>query len=434
MNKTREIIAEPNSLISRRTFCASAAGAFVTTLTTKSFVSASENHSNFPDIDLFAIDRARILGAANGYLREAPITITSLPVPRSAGGKHDYFSEGDYWWPDPSNPAGPYIRRDGLSNPDNFTAHRHALLQLSLRMPALAAAWLITGDERYATQAARHLKAWFVEEATRMNPNLEFAQAIHGRTKGRGTGLIDTVHLVEVARASAMLEKSRSLPSATSDRVKDWFTAYLHWMTTSPNGIGEREAKNNHGTCWLLQVAEFARYTGHSELLSSCRDRFASVLVPDQIAPNGSFPLELARTKPYGYCLFDLDAMCTLCEILASVSDSVWSFETPDGRGIRKAVEYMFPFIADKRSWPLPPDVQYFEQWPVRQPSLLFAGLAFSRPEYINLWLRLNPDPVEEEIIRNFPVRQPVLWVSAAKHGTYASEVIPRKQRKALAI
>jgi len=104
----------------------------------------------------------------------------------------------------------------------------------------------------------------------------------------------------------------------------------------------------------LLQVAEFSRCAGNSELLSICRDRFASVLVPNQIAPNGNFPFELARTKPYGYCLFNLDAMGTLCAILASVSDTVWIFETLDGRGIRKAVEYMFPFIADNRRWLLP--------------------------------------------------------------------------------
>src|SRR5579859_1684221 len=156
---------------------------------------------NAPKIDVAAIERKRILRAAERYLREAPVTITAFSAVRSAGGKHDYFSEGDYWWPDPANPSGPYIQRDGLSNPDNFTQHRHALLQLSVRMPALCAAWLVTRQERYAAHAASHLRAWFADESTRMNPNLEFAQAIHGRTTGRGIGIIDTLHLVEVARA-----------------------------------------------------------------------------------------------------------------------------------------------------------------------------------------------------------------------------------------
>ncbi len=136
------------------------------------------------------------------------------------------------------------------------------------------------------------------------------------------------------------------------------------------------------------------------------------MLVPNQIAENGSFPEELRRTKPYGYCLFNLDALAAACHVLSTPGDNLWTFELPGGRGIRKAVEYMFPFIRDKKSWPFPPDVQYFDQWPVRQPSLLFAGLAYSRPEYLDLWRKLDPDPAEKEIIRNFPIRQPILWVT----------------------
>jgi hypothetical protein len=237
-----------------------------------------------------------------------------------------------------------------LTNPDNFTDHRRALIRLSLRMPALSAAWLVTKEELYGAHTAEHLRAWFVDEATRMNPNLEFAQAIHGRTAGRGIGIIDTVHLVEVARAAAALEGSQSFANDVGDKVRRWFSEYLSWMTTSSHGIEEREAKNNHGTCWVLQVAEFARYTGNTELVSFCRKRFTSVLVPNQIAPNGSFPLELARTKSYAYSLFNLDAMTTVCQILSSGQDSLWEFEMPDGRGIRKATEYMFPYIADKKS------------------------------------------------------------------------------------
>jgi Alginate lyase len=396
---------------SRRTFCAAAVSAFVSALAKPSRLFLTNRDLSLAEIDVAAIDRTRILRAAERYLREAPVTITSFPAVRSAGGKHDYFSEGDYWWPDPANPSGPYIQRDGFSNPGNFTEHRHALLRLSVQMPALSAAWLVTRKERYAAHAVRHLRAWFLEESTRMNPNLEFAQAIHGRTSGRGIGIIDTVHLVEVARAAAVLERSRSLSNEMRDGLKEWFAAYLSWITSSRHGIEEREAKNNHGTCWVLQVAEFSRYTGNAELTRFCRERFASVLVPNQIAANGSYPLELARTKPYAYSLFNLDAMTAVCQIVSTPTGNLWWFETSDGRGIRRAIEYMFPFIANKSSWPLAPDVQYFDEWPVRQPSLLFAGRAFSKMECLKLWLALNPDPATEEAIRNFPIRQPVLWV-----------------------
>ena len=155
--------------------------------------------------DVAAFDRARVIQAADSYLNDKPVTVTASHSPRSAGGLHDFFSEGDYWWPDPKNPDGPYIQRDGMTNPDNFVAHRQALMRLSVEVPALAAAWKITRDRRYADRAALHLRAWFVDDATRMNPNLEYAQAIHGRFTGRGTGIIDTIHLVEVARAIEVL-------------------------------------------------------------------------------------------------------------------------------------------------------------------------------------------------------------------------------------
>jgi hypothetical protein len=324
---------------------------------------------------------------------------------------HDYFSEGDYWWPDPSNPDGPYIQRDGFTNPDNFVAHRLALIRLSVHVPALAAAWKLTGERRYAEHAMRHLRAWFIEPATRMNPHLLYAQAIKGRTTGRGIGIIDTVHLVEVARALDTLDKSGAGADRDRQGTREWFASYLQWMTTHQQGIDEREAKNNHGTCWMMQVAEFARVTGRRELTDFCRARFKDVLVPQQIATDGSFPLELARTKPYGYSLFNLDAMAAVCQILSTSDDNLWTFALPDGRGIAKSLAFMAPFIADKRKWPGKPDVMYHDNWPIRHSSLLFGGLALQRRDYIGLWRKLNPDPTVDEIVRNQLVRQPVLWV-----------------------
>jgi hypothetical protein len=172
--------------------------------------------------DVAGFDRKRVLDAAAKYLRERPITVTASSSARSAGGKHDFFSEGDYWWPDPKNPGGPYIQRDGMSNPDNFGDHRRYLMQLSVQVPALIAAWKITKDRRFADHAVRHLNAWFVNKDTRMNPNLQYSQAIHGRATGRGTGIIDTIHLVEVARAAEFLPRMND--------VKAWFARYVEWM------------------------------------------------------------------------------------------------------------------------------------------------------------------------------------------------------------
>lgn len=370
--------------------------------------SAQKSHSSPFDMSVF--DRARVLKAAGQYLSEPPVTVTASHSPRSAGGPHDFFSEGDYWWPDPQNPSGPYIQRDGMTNPDNFVEHRRALMRLSVQVPALAAAWKLTKDARYARHAALHLRAWFLDPATRMSPNLQYAQAIHGRTTGRGIGIIDTIHLVEVARGVEVLEGSRALTSTELAGVKKWFADYLQWMRTSTNGVEEREAKNNHGTCWVMQAAAFAHLTGNRELLDYCRTRFKTVLVPNQMAANGSFPQELRRTKPYGYSLFNLEAMAAICRILSTPADDLWRFELPDGRGMRKALAYMEPFIRDKKRWPLKPDVMYDAEWPMRQSSLLFAGLALARPDYVELWQRLPADSDVEEVVRNFFIRQPVLW------------------------
>jgi len=371
-------------------------------------VSVTAEHQKF---DVRTFDRARVLKAAKEYLSEQPITITASSSPRSAGGLHDFFSEADYWWPDPKDPNGPYIQRDGMSNPNNFVDHRRYLMRLSVQVPALVAAWKLTQDKRYAQHAATHLRAWFLDERTRMNPNLQFAQAIHGRVTGRGTGIIDTIHLVEVARAIEVMEGSGALSVNELKGIKQWFADYLQWMTTHQYGIDEREAKNNHGTCWIMQVAEFARLTNNQRLLAFCRDRFKTVLLPNQMAADGSFPQELRRTKPYGYSLFNLEAMATVCDILSTPGDNLWTFELSDGRGMRKGFGYMVPFIKNKKSWPLPKDVMYDDQWPMRQASLLFAGLALNRSDYVELWRTLSPDSKVEEVIRNFFIRQPVLWV-----------------------
>jgi hypothetical protein len=360
--------------------------------------------------DIATLDRQRILQAADAALAQAPVTITAFSSSRSSGGLHDFYSEGDYWWPDPAHPGGPYIQHDGLTNPDNFVAHRRALLGFSVQVPALVAAWKISGERRYAQHAAAHLRAWFIDPATRLNPNLQYAQAISGKTTGRGIGIIDTVHLVEVARAIEVLQTSDVLSAEEQGQIKRWFTDYLRWLTTSKNGQEERDAKNNHGSCWLLQVAAFAHLTGDQQLLAYARERFKTVLLPTQLAADGSLPLELKRTKPYGYALFDLEALAALCQILSTPQDNLWTYATPDGRSMAKAVAWMAPYIRDKGKWPLPPDVMYDKEWPMRQTSLLFAGRALGKPDYLALWASLPADSTVEEVIRNFFIRQPVLW------------------------
>lgn len=358
--------------------------------------------------DLREHARARVFALAQKFLSEPPQPITTLVCDDSPGGPRDYFSEGDYWWRNPGTPDGlPYVRRDGETNPDNFFGHRRLMIRLSIQVAALAAAYVLTRDAQYRDHAAAHLRAWFIEPQTRMNPNLQYAQAIRGICTGRGTGLIDTLHLVEVALAVQAMRDELTEYRA----IQNWFAEYLHWFTTHPYGMEERDAQNNHGTCWVLQAAAFARLVGDETTLAACRRRFREILLPNQMASDGSFPRELARTKPYGYSIFNLDVMCGIAQLLATRDDNLWEFTTRDGRSLKLGMEFLYPFLKDKSQWRWAHDVMHWDGWPARQPSLLFCALAYDEPKYLELWKRLGPDPADEEIIRNLPIRQPVLWV-----------------------
>lgn len=356
--------------------------------------------------------RNQILEEAAWALMQLPVTVTAQISPRSAGGKNDFFSEGDYWWPDPENSNGPYIQKDGMTNPDNFVAHRHAMIRFSKIIGALASAYKLTGNDKYVRHALVHLKAWFVDAETLMNPNLLYAQAIKGRFTGRGIGIIDTIQLMEVAQGILVMEGSKAMNKGALTAMKNWFSQYLNWLTTHPYGQAEMNAENNHSTCWVMQVASFAKLTRNNELLDFCRDRYKTVLLPSQMGADGGFPRELKRTKPYGYSLFNLDAMTMVCLILTDKDNDLWSFQLSDGRSIKKGLEFLYPYVADKSKWSYPKDVMYWENWPVAHPFLVFGANAFNNKDWLSTWEKLDHYPQVEEVIRNLPVRHPLIWLN----------------------
>ena len=364
------------------------------------------------DFNLVALEAPRILAKAQRYLEEAPCTVTAEQCAHSQGGLHDFYSQADYWWPNPDNPQSPYIKRDGQTNPDNFVAHRVALIRLSEIIGTCVSAYLITKDERYAAHAVAHLRAWFVDDTTRMNPNLLYSQAIVGVSSGRSFGVIDTIHLVEVARGAKLLCKASVFTSEEQLGVKAWFREYLHWLNTHEYGKVEKRERNNHGTCWSLQAAAFADLVGDEEVLKWIRQQFKSDYLGRMMDASGGFPAELGRTKPYGYSLFMIDAMAGVAQIASTPEDDLWTFQTPDGRSMKRGLEFIFPYVKDKRDWPYRADVMYWEQWPVRHVALLFAGVKFGHDEYLATWQKLEADPQTLEVLRNLPLRHPLLWVT----------------------
>jgi hypothetical protein len=373
------------------------------------FVGCSSTKMAF---NLNKIEKNRVQKNADIYLDVEPETVTASFCSRSAGTNHDFYSEGDYWWPNPQNPDGPYVRKDGLTNPANFNNHREALIRFSQISGALASAYILTKDEKYADKLAVHLQAWFVNENSKMNPNLLYAQAIKGIATGRGIGIIDTIHLIEVAKAIQAIQDSSALSKADLTAIKSWFSDYLKWLTTHEYGIAERDNGNNHSVCWTMQVAAFADLTDDEAIMEFCRTFYKNTLLPNQMAANGSFPLELKRTKPYGYSLFNLDAMASICQILSTKEDNLFKYTTKDGQNLALGLQFIAPFIANKSLWPYEKDVMYWGEWPVRQSSLLFGGIALHNKSYLDLWKSLKSDFTNPEVIRNMPVRYPLLWIN----------------------
>jgi hypothetical protein len=356
--------------------------------------------------------RKQIILEASWAMDQEPITVTAQSSPRSAGGKHDFFSEGDYWWPNPKSADSPYIQKDGITNPDNFVAHRHAMIRFSRIMGALASAYKITGDTKYMLHAMKHCRAWFVDKETLMNPSLLYAQAIKGRFTGRGVGIIDTIQLMEVAQGLIVMGNDPAMDKNLLAVIKNWFEQYMKWLTTHQYGKDEMNATNNHATCWAMQVASFAKFTGNKELMNFCSDRFKNVFLPNQMSDSGSFPRETARTKPYGYSIFNLDAMTTLCQVLSTKENDLWNYKTSDGKNIKKGIEFLYPYIVDKSKWPFAKDVMYWDNWPVAQPFLLFGAVAYNNRQWFNTWKNLDHNPDVEEVIRNLPIRHPLIWLN----------------------
>jgi hypothetical protein len=134
-----------------------------------------------------------LLKDARAALKSEPVSVMQKTEIPPSGDKHDYMSVAPYWWPDPTKPGGvPYVWRDGERNPEHDTlGDRQRLGKMINNVQTLALAYFLTRQESYAQKAVVQLQVWFLDAATRMNPNLNFAQAIKGQNNGRGIGIID---------------------------------------------------------------------------------------------------------------------------------------------------------------------------------------------------------------------------------------------------
>ena len=298
--------------------------------------------------------RQALVKQADQALKMAPMSVMEKKAKPPSGDPHDYMSVGPYWWPDPTKPDGlPYIRKDGVRNPEREDDHTdsnkfHRLLG---PVPVLALAYRETGREDYAVQAAKLLRVWFLDAATKMNPNLNYGQAVPGRVEGRGTGIIDTAGLLELTEALPWLEKSDAWTKQDREGMKAWLAAYCEWLHTSKNGKEEAATKNNHGTWYDVQVAALALATGQRDLAKKVAEDAKQKRIAEQIQPDGSMPLELARTNSLSYTTMNTRAFCNLADLAAKAGVDLWNFKTDDGRSIRKAIDFLGPYVDPAKEW-----------------------------------------------------------------------------------
>jgi Alginate lyase len=313
----------------------------------------------------------KLRAEADRALKEGPFSVMDKKQTPPSGDKHDYMSLGPYWWPDPNKPDGlPYIRRDGRVNPETRTGDtdRPALGRMTGAVETLALAWYFTNCRPYAAHAAKLLRVWFLDKATRMNPNLQFSQAIPGRNQGRDIGIIDTAGLTHIVDAIGLLESSHAWTAEDDRAMRQWCAAYFKWLRTSRNGLGEQRQRNNHGTWYDAQVVSLALFIGRDDLARTTIEQVKSRRINRQIEPDGRQPLELARTKSLGYSTMNLDGFFRLAVMGEKVGVDLWRYESDDGRSIKKALDFLATYANPDKRWP-------YQQIAPSTPARLFSLL-----------------------------------------------------------
>jgi len=331
-----------------------------------------------------------LLQQADSMLAMKPVSVMDKAFTPESGNKHDYMSQAPYFWYDSSKPNGrPYLRRDGERNPEIYKiTDRTYLGKLDNACRVLSLAWYFTGNEKYAAKATTLLQTWFIDEATKMNPNLNFGQAVPGINSGRGIGIIETISLTGITDAAGLLAGSKAWTKADDEALKKWYAQYLDWMLTSKNGREEHAAKNNHGTWYFAQAIDFALFTGNkpkaTELIAESKIRLDS-----QLTPEGKQPLELERTNGLGYSTMDLHGWFTVATLAGKTGVDLWNYKTSKGAGIQTAFDWLLPYAMGEQPWPYQQISKYNAKTEF-YPLLLQAAAQFKDQRYLDKAASLN--------------------------------------------
>ncbi|WP_380788513.1 alginate lyase family protein [Sphingomonas sp. R86521] len=295
-----------------------------------------------------------LLRQADAALARRPGAVTDKTTLPPSGDRHDYLSIAPYWWPVPGNPHAPYVRRDGEFNParDTQSYDRTAIGRMSGDVRALALAYYYSDDTRYAKKAAELIRTWFLDPATAMNPNANFAQAVRGREDGRAEGVLDTNAFQPVVDAIGLLAPSRALTPEEGKALERWFGRYVDWMLKSRNGRAEQAAKNNHGIWFDSQITQYALFARRSEVARKVVDQFATRRISAQMDADGRLPAELARTRSLHYSIYALMPAYDVAEMATCLGTDLWGHADAKGRGLRKATDFLAAYRGKLDKWP----------------------------------------------------------------------------------
>jgi hypothetical protein len=337
-------------------------------------------------------------GDANAALRIERLSVIDKEVTPPSGDKHDYMSQAPYYWPDPSKPDGkPYIRKDGERNPEiDKITDRENLERLSRAVGSLALAYYFTGRQDYAEHAAELVRGWFIDPATRMNPNLRFGQGIPGRVEGRSAGIVETRFVPNILAAVMLLQGSSAWTTSDERALEEWMRDYLQWLIDSPLGRNEARRNNNQETWADVQISALALYTGQTEVARSILED-ARADIDDEFEPDGQQPRELARTRPWRYSIFDLTAFMELAGVGERAGVDLWDYTPADGGGLRKGLDYLVPFATGEKAFP---NLQLDTIHPADLHLLLRrAAVAWNEPKYRELAEKIGGGTPETDLI-----------------------------------
>lgn len=293
-----------------------------------------------------------LLKDADKALQFGPVSVMEKKNNPPSGDKHDYMSLAPYFWPDPNKADGlPYIRKDGQTNPEvQEYKDKEYMPKLCDMVHTLSLAYYFSGENIYAEHAAKLLRVWFLDTATRMNPNLNFAQAIKGENTGRGAGMIDSRHFVKIIDAIGLLQGSKYWKAGDQQGMKQWFSDFLTWMQTSKNGIAEMNAPNNHGAWYDVQRLSMALYTDNMDLAKKIVLN-AENRLDKQMDDAGKFPKEMERTISLHYTAFVMNAFFTIAQMAEKTGTDLWAYTSPSGKSLKKGFDALRPYISKEKEW-----------------------------------------------------------------------------------